>query len=162
LAGGFLRPRTNVAGGVEKRFYFGPTKEETRMKSRLFAGPVMAAAVLAAGLSPAIASAQGMGGAPTIPLLVTGDTGSFFTLDASKDTEVGNIYGAMESLVTLSPTGRVEPSLAESVTTPNLTTYVIHLRQGVRFWDGDQMTSADVLNALDYYRRPGRSSPLTI
>ncbi len=82
------------------------------MKRRFLAGQVMAAAVLAAGLSPAIASAQGTGGAPSIPLLVTGDTGSFFTLDASKDTEVGNIYGAMESLVTLSPTGRVEPSFS--------------------------------------------------
>jgi peptide/nickel transport system substrate-binding protein len=31
---------------------------------------------------------------------------------------------------------------------------VFHLRHGVTFWDGDKMTSTDVVNALDYYRQP--------
>ncbi len=53
------------------------------------------------------------------------------------------------------PDGQPEPDLAQSVSTPNPTTYVFHLRHGVRFWDGAEMTSADVVNALDYNRRPG-------
>jgi peptide/nickel transport system substrate-binding protein len=35
------------------------------------------------------------------------------------------------------------------------TVYVYDLRHGVKFWDGDEMTSADVVYALDYYSSPG-------
>ena len=49
----------------------------------------------------------------------------------------------------------MEPDLASSVSQPDAVTYVYHLRQGVKFWNGDPMTSADVVNALDYYRKPG-------
>jgi peptide/nickel transport system substrate-binding protein len=41
------------------------------------------------------------------------------------------------------------------VTQPNPVTYVYHLRHGVTFWDGHPMTSADVVNSLNYQRAPG-------
>jgi peptide/nickel transport system substrate-binding protein len=99
-------------------------------------------------------SAPGAAAGGTIPLLVAGDTASVTTLDAAKYGPAW-AYGAMESLLTTSPAGKVEPWLAQSVSAPNPTTYVFHLRQGVRFWDGNEMTSADVVNALQYYSRPG-------
>jgi peptide/nickel transport system substrate-binding protein len=34
-------------------------------------------------------------------------------------------------------------------------TYVYHLRHGVEFWDGNELTSADVANSLNYDRAPG-------
>ena len=75
-------------------------------------------------------------------------------LDLTKDPEANDVYGALEGLVKYGPDGQPEPDLAESVSTPDATTYIFHLRQRVKFWDGDEMTSADVVNALDYYRRP--------
>jgi peptide/nickel transport system substrate-binding protein len=93
-------------------------------------------------------------GGGVIPMLTVGDTASYTTLDISKDPEANDVYGALEGLVKYGPDGQPEPDLAESVSTPSATTYIFHLRQGVKFWDGDEMTSADVVNALDYYRRP--------
>ncbi|HEX6519857.1 MAG TPA: ABC transporter substrate-binding protein [Streptosporangiaceae bacterium] len=95
----------------------------------------------------------GSGGSTTISSLVVGETAAVTTLDAAKYGPA-SVYGAMESLLTMSPAGKVEPLLAQSVSTPDPTTYVFHLRQGVRFWDGNEMTSADVVNALTYYNRP--------
>jgi peptide/nickel transport system substrate-binding protein len=115
-----------------------------------------AAAVLAVGsagtwaAAPVAASAAG----GVIPLLTIGDTGAGSSLDVSKFAEAGNVPGALEGLLTYGPNGQPEPQLAQSVSTPNRTTYVFHLRHGVTFWDGDAMTSADVVNTLDYYRRP--------
>ncbi|MEV6986005.1 ABC transporter substrate-binding protein [Sphaerisporangium sp. NPDC051017] len=57
-----------------------------------------------------------------------------------------------EFLMRLSPAGKVEPNLAESVDRPDSTTYVYNLRRGVKFSDGAELTSEDVVNSLDYAR----------
>ena len=49
----------------------------------------------------------------------------------------------------------LEPELATSVSQPNSLTYTYHLRHGVKFWDGNPMTSADVVYSLDYQSKPG-------
>jgi peptide/nickel transport system substrate-binding protein len=59
-----------------------------------------------------------------------------------------------ERLLRIGPDGQAEPWLAQSVTQQSPTVYVYHLRHGVQFWDGTEMTSADVVNALDYARLP--------
>jgi peptide/nickel transport system substrate-binding protein len=59
-----------------------------------------------------------------------------------------------EHLVTFGPSGNVRPELATSLGRPNRVTYIFHLRHGVKFWDGNEMTSADVVNSLDYERLP--------
>src|SRR5205823_3045312 len=71
---------------------------------------------------------------------------SVSTLDPAvgAGTYVGNL--GLETLMKLGPTGAVEPNLAQSVTRPNPTTYVYHLRHGVKFWDGTAMTATDVAN----------------
>ena len=129
------------------------------MKSRLASTlTVTALALLAAGCSanPAAPAASGQGAASsaTIPLLRIGDDAALSTLDTGTD-EGNDVYGTLETLTKFGPNGQVEPDLASSVSHPNAVTYVYNLRHGVNFWDGDPMTSADVVNALDYYRKPG-------
>jgi peptide/nickel transport system substrate-binding protein len=134
------------------------------MKSRL-AMTVTASALtlLAAGCSGSPSAPQGQGSASvgpgaaaaTIPLLrIVDDAALTSALDVGQD-EGDNVYGALETLTKFGPAGQVEPELATSVSHPSATTYVYHLRQGVKFWNGDPMTSADVVNALNYYRVPG-------
>jgi peptide/nickel transport system substrate-binding protein len=108
--------------------------------------------------SPSTASsasaASAAGTDAVIPQLTVGDDDAIPTLNPDKTADTVGAYGALESLVKFGPTGQIEPSLAASVTQPNPATYVYHLRPGVTFWDGDPMTSADVVNALDYEREP--------
>jgi peptide/nickel transport system substrate-binding protein len=39
----------------------------------------------------------------------------------------------------------LEPDLASSWAQTNPVTYVYHLRHGVKFWDGDDLTADDVV-----------------
>jgi peptide/nickel transport system substrate-binding protein len=114
------------------------------------------AATIAAGLtacsSTPSASTTSATGA-TIPLLKVGLGQSLTTLNPAKD-----IYAAwinvlsLETLMRFGPNGNVEPDLASSVTHPNPVTYVYHLRQGVKFWDGTELTAADAAYSLNYDR----------
>jgi peptide/nickel transport system substrate-binding protein len=60
----------------------------------------------------------------------------------------------LEPLMMTPPTGHPRRWLASSVSTPTPTTYVYHLRHGVRFWDGAELTSTDVAYSLNYERKP--------
>lgn len=53
-----------------------------------------------------------------------------------------------DTLVTVGPDFAIEPALAESWDTPDDTTYVFHLRQGVAFSNGRAMTADDVVGSL--------------
>jgi peptide/nickel transport system substrate-binding protein len=132
------------------------------MKTRLAVILAVAAAtLLAAGCSANSSTPAPSGsGSPanaTIAQLTIGDDAALPTLNPDKtaDAVEYSSYGALESLLKFNSAGQLEPSLAVSVTQPNPATYVYHLRQGVKFWDGNQMTSADVVNALNYERAPG-------
>ncbi len=48
----------------------------------------------------------------------------------------------------------VRPALAESYETPDDTTYVFYLRQGVKFHDGSEMTATDVKYSLELAANP--------
>jgi peptide/nickel transport system substrate-binding protein len=83
------------------------------------------------------------------------------TMDYSKSTsayehEFGDLL--LEPLMVLDENYQVQPWLAESVDTPDPKTYVYHVRQGVKFTSGNELTSEDVVFSLDYYRRPGSTS----
>src|SRR5207249_1496910 len=45
-------------------------------------------------------------------------------------------------------------NLARSVSRPTSATYDYHLRRGVKFWDGSELTADDVANAINYQRHP--------
>jgi peptide/nickel transport system substrate-binding protein len=92
---------------------------------------------------------------PAIPLLRIGESslgGS--TLDVTKALAPA-VGISLETLTTFTPDGKLKPNLAKSVTQPGKAVYVYHLRRGVKFWDGTEMTSADVANSLNYERYPG-------
>jgi peptide/nickel transport system substrate-binding protein len=59
-----------------------------------------------------------------------------------------------ESLLKLNPDFSIANNLASKVATPDPTTYVYTLRDGVRFWDGKPMTADDVVYSLKYAARP--------
>jgi peptide/nickel transport system substrate-binding protein len=70
-------------------------------------------------------------------------------LDNNLWGQVFQISGlAIQSLVEFEPSGHVKPSLASSVEHPNLTTYVYHLKPGVKFSNGKPLTVADVIFSL--------------
>ena len=53
-----------------------------------------------------------------------------------------------EGLFRYEPDFTVKPNLATGVATPDDLTYVIALRKGVKFWDGNAMTADDVVASL--------------
>jgi peptide/nickel transport system substrate-binding protein len=124
------------------------------------------AVALAAGLtacsSTPSASTTAAGTDAAIPLLRIGLGSSIPTLDSTK--AIGAEYIdqlSLEVLMKFGPKGNVEPNLATSVTRPNNVTYVYHLRHGVRFWDGSELTSADVVYSLNYDRSAGSQIAFT-
>lgn len=66
-----------------------------------------------------------------------------------------------ETLYARDENARVVPDLADGVSiSSDGLTYVFSLRQGVKFHNGKEMTSADVVASLDRYRKAGASANL--
>ncbi|MFJ8027670.1 ABC transporter substrate-binding protein [Streptomyces sp. NPDC096311] len=65
--------------------------------------------------------------------------------DSSPYLVVSNLC---DSLLRLNPDFSTSPALARSWDRPDPRTLVLHLRDGVRFWDGTTLTSADVVHSL--------------
>jgi peptide/nickel transport system substrate-binding protein len=117
-----------------------------------------AIAIPAAPASAAPASASTGRPAAAIPVLKVGMAESFTSLDPTVpggafDTIPDSL--ALEQLQVIGTNGRLENWLATKVSQPSPTTYVFALRHRVDFWDGSELTSADVVSSLDYARRPG-------
>ena len=64
-----------------------------------------------------------------------------------------------DNLVTLDEHLRVAPALAERIDNPDPRTYVATLRRGVRFHDGHELTSADVVYTFRSFLDPAFVSP---
>jgi ABC-type transport system substrate-binding protein len=126
------------------------------MKMRLRATVMILLTVVAlvtAGCGGGAPAAQGPGGGATIPLLRYGTTYTFANID-EKIADSGATILWSENLLRLGPAGQIEPRLAQSWSQQSPTVYVYHLRHGVKFWDGDEMTSADVVNTLQWDQKP--------
>ena len=59
-----------------------------------------------------------------------------------------------ESLTAFDAKAQIVPALAERWDTPNPTTYVFHLRRGVKFHDGSELTAEDVKYTFDIVLDP--------
>jgi peptide/nickel transport system substrate-binding protein len=123
---------------------------------KLGRGALMLAMATAAAVTGCSASASSPTAGGTIPLLRVGTNFPVATINP-----INNGFNAwsidqlsLETLVKLGPGNKLQPELAISVSHPDPVTYVYHLRQGVKFSDGHQMTSADVVFSLDQYRTP--------
>lgn len=64
-----------------------------------------------------------------------------------------------DTLVRYDDQGKLAPDLAASWDIPDPTTYVFHLRHGVKFHDGSELTSADVAYTLNRILDKTTSSP---
>lgn len=86
------------------------------------------------------------------------------SLDPAKAFNTSSLIGmsiGLESLVGVDKDGHIVPQLATSVETPDATTYVYHLRDGVTFWDGSSMTADDVVFSLERHRDPKVASQMS-
>lgn len=87
--------------------------------------------------------------------------GEPLTMDSGKVVDFDDMFvlaNLCEPLEQLTPSGKVVPDLATSISQTNSTTYVVHVRQGVKFWDGHPMTAADVAFSLDRQLKPSLGS----
>ena len=68
-----------------------------------------------------------------------------------------NVY---EGLVRVTPTGEIEPALAESFeVAPDGKTYTFHLRRGVSFHNGDSFSASDVVATFERNADPATGHP---
>ncbi|MFD6278612.1 ABC transporter substrate-binding protein [Streptomyces sp. NPDC060209] len=80
---------------------------------------------------------------------------SVSTLDVSRESGILNYVVAclvQESLLSVGPTGKLRPGLAESWKQPDATTYVYTLRRDAKFSDGTPVTTDDVLASVEAAR----------
>jgi len=96
-------------------------------------------------------------------VIVMGITSGPNNLDprvASDDTSQKLDQLIFSSLMTLDEHLRAVPQLAERVENPDPTTWLITIRRGVRFHDGHELTSADVVYTFRSLLAPAFVSPL--
>jgi peptide/nickel transport system substrate-binding protein len=75
--------------------------------------------------------------------------GSKLELRKELSVAISSIEGlAVQGLEAFEPDGKLKPELASSTEQPNPTTYVYHLKAGVKFSDGKPLTVADVIYSL--------------
>jgi peptide/nickel transport system substrate-binding protein len=72
-----------------------------------------------------------------------------------ENTVVANLC---EGLMQLQPDYSITPGLAESVDSPDASTFIYTIRQGVTFWDGTPMTTDDVIFSLNRQLNPDEGS----
>ncbi len=78
--------------------------------------------------------------------------------DPSENTILSNLC---EDLFQINPNFTISPWVATGVTQPNSTTYVYTIRKGIKFWNGDKLTAADVVYSLLRNMNPKISSSWT-
>ncbi|WP_157430886.1 ABC transporter substrate-binding protein [Actinomadura macra] len=117
---------------------------------------VVTAATLV-GCAPADRAGGGGDGGGTLRIAASTDAGESLNPYASNQSPTQELRSAQlyEGLTHLDPTGKLEWRLATDMT-PNadLSKWTIKLRSGVKFTDGTEFTSADVVASIKYLRDP--------
>ncbi|ADB50539.1 ABC transporter substrate-binding protein [Conexibacter woesei] len=129
--------------------------EDRNLTRREFAARGAALALI--GLVPGALAAcgggsSGDGGAGDSLDMIVGELPLQLTGTRQLIQGAGALLIALEPLVVADPRGRIEPSLARRFETPDPRTFVFDVRPGVRFWDGEPLTAADVAYSLELHR----------
>jgi len=140
-----------------------PTTIMGRTTWRLLLAALLLAVAVAGGgcLLPPIESQSGIPTANTLTIFGSGP----LTLDPALSQDSGShtyIVQIFSGLVTLDEDLNVVPDIAQSwtvETTAQGTAYTFHLRSGVRFHDGSEVTADDFKYSLDRACRPETGSP---
>lgn len=120
-------------------------------RGRRFFGAGAALLVAGGGLIagvPAASSAAASSG-PTLTWGINASPRSLFGPTDFDSTMMDIMTLVQGTELTYSPTGKLEPELFSSWKAVNPTTYVYHVRSGVRFSNGDPMTAADVAYSMN-------------
>ncbi len=129
-----------------------------RRRSLTALGVVFATAALS-GCAPPPQAASSAGG--TLRVAAATDSGETLNPYASNQSPTQELRSALlyEGLTHLDPTGKVEWRLATEMT-PNALRdeWTIKLRPGVKFTDGSEFTSADVVASIKYLRDPAHAA----
>jgi peptide/nickel transport system substrate-binding protein len=132
-------------------------KEAPRRRGMaLVAASLASIALLVSGCAQDSASTAH--GSDVIQHLSVGLTFGETSVDPAQNSGGGSMFGAFEGLYQYGPGGTLVPDLAVSQAHPSPTVYIYHLRRGVKFWDGSAMTSADVVNSLEWEAKPANST----
>ena len=93
-----------------------------------------------------------------VDLLTVGIPGQVPTLDPSENIASGQFVNGlgMETLLRIDQDGNLQPWLATDWKAVSDTVYEYTLREGVKFWDGTELTSEDVKFAWDIHRKGGQ------
>ena len=117
-------------------------------------GAVCGAVVLGAGCS------QGRMYPPDVIVVAMLNTPLSFDPRVGADEASQKIHQVLyNDLVQIDDQLRVVPELAETLTNPDPLTYIATLRRGVRFHDGHELTSADVVHTFGSFLDPAFLSP---
>lgn len=106
-----------------------------------------------------VALGQSRGGTLRAALLGFGVVNSLDPQKAGLNSDFWVLTTMFNGLVKFGEGMKIVPDLAESWTNPNPTTFVFKLRKGVKFHDGNEMTSDDVKFSLDRVRSEQTKSP---
>jgi peptide/nickel transport system substrate-binding protein len=129
--------------------------DRRRLKPRIVVA-LVAVMLAAVAVSFAAQSGAASSSAPqtkTIPLLKVGFVYPTDTLDTCKEGSYVGPLG-LEKPLQLGNDNKMHPWLVQSWKQTSPTRYVYQVRKGVKFWDGNELTAADIANALNYYREP--------
>lgn len=130
------------------------------MRKYVLAGVVLALTALVAacggsgkGPSGGVASNGTTASSQTYPEFRWGETPFPGPIDWDDNLwgQVGQIEAlVVQNLVTFEPGGKLKMGLASSIENPNPTTYIYHVRSGIKFSDGKPLTVADVAYSLTH------------
>lgn len=121
-----------------------------RHLTRLFAGLVVALTLLGHWSPPA----RGEG---TLRLALAADPRSLDPAQIFSEDEGAIAFALFDRLLDTAPDGSLRPRLAEALpkTSPDGHVHTFQLRRGVRFSNGAELTSADVVHSLERLFDPG-------
>jgi peptide/nickel transport system substrate-binding protein len=116
----------------------------------------LATALVLGALGGTAGAASAGSQAGSTATLRIGSSSFYSTLDPAHTEICDTVFCSLmfDTLMNITNGGQLAPGLATSISRPGGGVYVFHLRHGVRFWDGSELTAADVANAINYLRYP--------